>query len=163
MLALSIYLLLSSLRFTRGLDAVPTAVPFRREIPAHALKTNLERQRERTAFRAAAAAANSGPSRAASIKETPTPKARRQASVSRCYSPEAWRSWATAGESASTPSGPGAWSLRGASTDESTSTLNSSENTPRTLDSVNTPFVSCWDIIYYGEIELGSDLQPLQV
>jgi hypothetical protein len=28
---------------------------------------------------------------------------------------------------------------------------------------VNTAFVSCWDIIYYGEIQLGSNLQTLQV
>jgi len=163
MLALSIYLLLSSLRFTRGLDAVPTAVPFHREMPAHALKTNLERQRERTAFRAAAAAANSGPSRAASIKEALTPKARRQASLARCYSPEAWRSRAAAGESASTASAPGAWSLRGTFATKTTSAFNTSKSTPRALDSVSTPFVSCWDIIYYGEIQLGSDLQPLQV
>lgn len=146
-------------KITLGSDvAVPMAVPFRREIPAHALKTNLERQRVRTALRAAATA-NSAHSRA-NTKEKQTPRAQRQASLARCYSPEAWR--ATAGQTATTTTGPVGWSLRGTSAAQTPSALNASETMPRTLDSVDTPFVSCLDIIYYGEIQLGSDLQPLQ-
>ena len=137
-----------------------TAIPFHREIPAHALKTNLERQRERSAFRSAAAT-NSVPSRA-SIEETQSPKARRQASLARCYSPQAWKSRAAAEKTATTTES-GAWSLRGTSAAKLSPNFNSTFEPARALDSVNTPFVSCWDIIYYGEIQLGSDLQPLQV